>query len=60
MEKGKGPIGRFVTLFHQSRWGKVLPIMMSSGQIRHSYDNLFGRQMIDSDETRLSLKPGLF
>lgn len=58
MEKGKGPIGWFVTLFHQSRQGKVLPIMMSSGQIRHSYGNLLGRQMMDSDETRLSLKPG--
>ncbi len=57
---GKGPIGRFVTLFQRSRWGKVLPIMMSSGQIRHSYGKLSGRQMMDWDETRLSLKPGLF
>ncbi len=54
MEKGKRANRRFVTLFHQSRWGKVLPIMMSSGQIRHSYGNLFGRQMMDSDETRLA------
>lgn len=49
MKKGKGPIGRFVTLFHQSRRVKVMPIMMSPGQIRHSYDNRCKHQSAEAN-----------